>query len=83
MRYEVLNFSRFSDVGVWPEKTTEYSVSLDEIFLTALTESVKVNGIFLMALTDAVSVAGTCLHVAGAWGRVRRQKIFLKIWGCS
>ena len=85
--YKVLKISLFSGAGngggVWPEKMTEYSVSLDGIFLTALTASVRFNGIFLTALTDAVSVPGTCLHVADAWGRVRRWKFFLKIWGCS
>ncbi|KAB2600290.1 S ribonuclease [Pyrus ussuriensis x Pyrus communis] len=54
---------------VWPERMTEYSVSLDGIFLTALTESVRVNEIFLTVLTDAVSVPDTCSHaLAGAWG---------------
>ncbi|KAB2625898.1 hypothetical protein D8674_017558 [Pyrus ussuriensis x Pyrus communis] len=61
-----------------PEKTTEYSVSLDGIFLTPLTESVKVNGIFLTALTDAVSVPGTCLRVAGACGRALASDTYPK-----
>ena len=53
MRYEVLKISWFSDAGDgaggWLKKMIEYSVSLD--------------GIFLTALTDAVSVPGTCLRV--------------------
>ena len=74
-------FSGTADVaGVWPEKMTEYSVKSDGIFLTPLMESVRTNGIFLTALVDAVSVPGTCLRMVGAWGRVRRRKIFLKIW---
>ena len=60
--------TRFKNFPV-SEKMTEYSVNLDRIFLTVLTESVRVNGIFLTALTDAVSVPGTCLRVGGVCGR--------------
>ena len=86
-RKQGLQVSRFSGAGDGTrgssEKETEYSVKSDGIFLTPLTESVKTDGIFLTASVDAVSVPGTCLRVAGAWGHVRRWKIFLKIWGCS
>ena len=79
-----LKFFQFSGAGDGtgdsPEKVTEYSVKSDGIFLTPLTESVKTDGIFLTASVDAVSVHRTCLRVAGAWGRVRRRKIILKIW---
>ncbi|KAB2612156.1 S ribonuclease [Pyrus ussuriensis x Pyrus communis] len=30
-----------------------------------------------------IPVPSTCLRVGGAWERVRRWKIFLKIWGCE
>ena len=83
-RKQGLQVSLFSGTGDGtggsPGKETEYSVRLDGIFLTPLTESVRNNEIFLTASVDAVSVPGTCLRVAGAWGRVRRRKIFLKIW---
>ena len=50
-------------------KKTEYSVRVDGIFLTPLTESVRNNGIFLTASVDAVRVRHTCLRVWPCLGR--------------
>ena len=63
--------------GVSPEKTGEYSVKFNGIFLTAVTASVKFNGIFrqfngifLTASVDTVSVHGTWPRVgARAWSK--------------